>query len=393
MAATVTKAGPYYSSGQIKFSDLRRDFRANVRKTTSSGSETTNSGLNSGSISASELLRNTSTNETSPVVPDCTENRQSGPSNTGITDSQSNWKVSHFRNSIKYYYIAQSGTDTNFDIDAQTWNTNLNKNIVKVMFIDGTCGSNTVLSPAAEHNATTYNFTLDVYGNILGCGGRGGGTSGAPSISGEAGGDALSMTSSGGNNIVVLVRNGSRIYGGGGGGEKGKKGANGSSGTCYQENIYQYCSPSERRGDCMGVGGSYQSTRRPGCCRSTMGGGCVESVYQNICLKSQSTGTPEGGAGGNGGPGRGYNYQSGSLDGAGGGSNSCPSCPGGYSNLSGGSCSSSGETGGTGGEWGGEGTNTDNTGSGGDSGRAVAGSNYSVSGTINSATVKGAYNP
>ena len=392
MAVSVSKAGPYYSSGQIKFSDLRRDFRAQQRKTTSGGSETFST--DNGSISASELLRDIDTTEQSPIVPDCKENRESGPLSNGISAS-SNWKVSQFRNSIKYYYVTLPSSDevANFDIDAQSWNTNLDKNINKFMFIDGTCGSSSVSSPAAAFSATAHNLTVDVYGDILGCGGRGGGTSGAPAIDGEDGGDALSMASSGGNNIVVLVRNGSRIYGGGGGGEKGKKGANGSSGTCYQENIYQYCSPTIRSGDCMGVGGSYQSTRRPGCCRSTMGGGCVESVYQNICLKSQSTGTPEGGAGGNGGPGRGYNYQSGSLDGAGGGSNSCPSCPGGYNNLSGGSCSSIGETGGTGGEWGGEGTNTDNTGSGGDSGRAVAGSNYSVSGTINSATVKGAYNP
>jgi hypothetical protein len=112
-----------------------------------------------------------------------------------------------------------------------------------------------------------------------------------------------------------------------------------------------------------------------------------------IKVKSQSTGTPEGGAGGNGGPGRGYNYQSGSLDGVGGGGNSCPSCPGGYNNLSGGSCSSSGETGAAGGEWATVGENTTNSGNGGGVGRAITGSNYSVSGTINSSTVKGAYNP
>ena len=391
MAVSVSKAGPYYASGQIKFSDLRRDFRAQQRKTTSGGSETFNT--DTAAISASELLRDTDTTEQSPIVPDCKENRESGPLSSGISASN-DWKVSQFRNSIKYYYVTLPSSDevTNFDIDAQNWNTNLDKNINKFMFIDGTCGSSSVSSPAASFSATTHNLTVDVYGDILGCGGRGGGTSGAPDPSGENGGDALSITSSGGNNIVVLVRSGSRVYGGGGGGERGEKGADGSSASCSKEQIYQYCSPSERRGDCMSVGGSYSGTRRPGCCKSTMGGGCVESVYQNICIQTTTTSTPQGGTGGTGGSGRGYNYQSGSLDGAEGGANSCPSCPGGYS-QSGGSCSSSGETGGSGGEWGGSGTNTNNTGNGGDSGRAVTGSNYSVSGTINSSTVKGAYNP
>ena len=382
MAATVTKAGPYYSSGEIKFSDLRRDFRANVRKTTSSGSETTNSGLNSGSISASELLRNTSTSETSPVVPDCTENRQSGPSNTGITDSQSNWKVSHFRNSIKYYYIAQSGTDTNFDIDAQSWNTNLNKNIVKVMFIDGTCGSNTVLSPAAEHNATAYNFTLDVYGSILGSGGRGGGTSGAPAISGEAGGDALSMLSSGGNNISVLVRSGARIYGGGGGGEKGTNGSNGSGGRCRETTRQQSGCQQSNTVSCPG--GFNQIASGNSCCEYRRG--CNANIWWVECEKFTDTSGGIGGEGGNGGPGRGYNIQTGSLSGA-----------GGSAGTSGGGCGAqnggTGETGGTGGEWATVGGNTSNSGNGGGVGRAITGSNYTVTGTINSTTVKGAYNP
>ena len=382
MAATVTKAGPYYSSGQIKFSDLRRDFRANVRKTTSSGSETTSSGLNSGSISASELLRNTSTSETSPVVPDCTENRQSGPSNTGITDSQSNWKVSHFRNSIKYYYIAQSGTDTNFDIDAQTWNTNLNKNIVKVMFIDGTCGSNTVLSSAAEHNATTYNFTLDVYGNILGCGGRGGGTSGAPSISGEAGGDALSMLSSGGSNISVLVRSGAKIYGGGGGGEKGTNGSNGSGGRCRETTRVQSGCQQSNTVSCPG--GFNQIASGNSCCEFRRG--CNANIWWVECEKFTDTSGGIGGAGGNGGPGRGYNIQTGSLAGA---SGSAGTSGGGCGAQNGGT----GETGGTGGEWATAGGGTSNSGDGGGVGRAITGSNYSVTGTINSTTVKGSYNP
>ena len=79
MTVTVTKAGPYYASGEIKFSDLRRVFRAQQRKQTSSGSETFNT--DTASISATELLRVTDTTETNPIVPDSTENSNISTSN------------------------------------------------------------------------------------------------------------------------------------------------------------------------------------------------------------------------------------------------------------------------------------------------------------------------
>jgi len=379
MSVAVTKAGPYYSSGQIKFSDLRRDFRAQVRKTTSGGSETFNT--DTAAISASQLLRNTTTTDTNPTVPNATEN-------SGIAASQSNWKVSQFRNSVKYYYITQSGTDENFDIDTQNWNTNLAKNINKFMFIDGTCGSNSSSSVSASFNATAYNLTFDVYGSVLGAGGRGGGTSGAPDPSGEGGGNAMSIASSGGNNIVVLVRSGSRIYGGGGGGERGAQGANGSNGRCYNETTTSGC------GGAPGCPGGYsdRGTWGGGCCQSTCVcwfrccERCVNWIQYRRCVQEYNTSGGTGGAGGTGGPGRGYNNQSGSLAGA-----------GGSAGGSGGGCGAgngaTGETGGSGGEWATTGTNTNNSGSGGSGARAISGSNYSITGTINSSTVKGAYNP
>jgi len=192
MTATVSKAGPYYTSGEIKFSSLRSNFRAQVRKETSSGSETFNA--DTAAIKASELLKNTTITDTSPKVPDSTENAN--------ISTSSNWKLSQFRGSIKYYYITQSGTNLNFDIDSPpdsaTWNSNLDKNINKFLFVDGTCGSESVSTPAAILNQSACNLTIDTVGNIFGAGGRGGGTgSGAPAISGEQGGDALEILSSG----------------------------------------------------------------------------------------------------------------------------------------------------------------------------------------------------
>jgi hypothetical protein len=352
MSATVTKAGPYYSSGSISFSSLRSNFKE----------------AGSGSISASELRRNTTTTNTNPVVPDATENAS--------VSTSSNLALSQFRNTIKYYYITQTGTDTNFDIDAQTWNSNLNKNIRKWMYVQGTIGSNSVSSSAADFNSTTYNLTIDVSGGIYGAGGSSGTSA---TISGGNGGNALSVTNSSGSNLIINVQSTANIYGGGGGGEKGVNGTNGTGGTCVTENIRQYCSPTVNSACNAGI---YQYTRRPGCCRSTMGGGCVESVYQNICYVYTPTSGGIGGTGGDGGLGQGYNQTrtngvAGTAGTAGGG---CGATNG-----------TNGESGGNGGDWGTIGGNTTNSGNGGSSGRAITGSGYSVTGTINSSTIKGLY--
>ena len=497
MTVTVTKAGPYYASGEIKFSDLRRVFRAQQRKQTSSGSETFNT--DTASISATELLRVTDTTETNPIVPDSTENSNISTSN--------NLKLSQFRNSIKYYYITQSGTDENFDIAAQSWNTNLDKNINKFMFIDGTCGSNSSSLSAAQLNATAYNLIVDTYGSILGAGGKGVGVggfnvtkstrfnhifdniptwsieistsglsivsgdlitifaniddngssrsynidlsklglnstsytisvtntnqsaagdfpgigvnaiiqngfninltfknlsnnaitfardfivtvSGTSGFSGDKGGDALSINSPDGNNIVVFVRNVANIYGGGGGGEKGATGASGSSGTCTNYTTTSGC------GGAPGcpAGYSQYNYSTGGCCQSysyccgLFNCACTAcSQYQQTRYCSRTTSVPgaPGGVGGNGGSGQGYNQtKTNGVGGVGGTPGGCPSY-GGTGNT--------GEPGGNGGDWGMSGGNTTNEGSGGTAGRAIVGSKYVVDGTISSTTIKGSY--
>lgn len=65
MSATVTKAGPYYTSGSISFSSLRTNFRAQ-QPDGSFSSDTL-------PIKASELLRSRVKSNTEPVVPDSTE--------------------------------------------------------------------------------------------------------------------------------------------------------------------------------------------------------------------------------------------------------------------------------------------------------------------------------
>lgn len=364
MSAAVTKAGPYYSSGSISFSSLRTNFKES----------------SSGSISASEIRRNTTVTNTNPTVPDATENNN--------ISTSSNLALSQFRNSIKYYYITQTGTDTNFDIDAQSWNNNLTKNINKWMYINGTCGSNSISSTAADFNSAAYNLTIDVSGNIYGCGGRGGGTAGAPDPSGESGGSALSVTSSAGNTIVIFVRSSAQIYAGGGGGERGATGANGTGGMCVNTTETAGC------GGAPGCPGGYYQTGYSGncggCCQTYScgwGGTCCSQNRQcRYCRQDVPTSGGIGGTGGTGGPGRGYNNLSGSLAGA-----------GGSAGTAGGGCGATngatGETGGSGGDWASNGANTSNSGNGGGVGRAITGSGYSVTGTINSSTIKGFYNP
>ena len=82
MAITVTKSGPYFTSGEIKFSAMRNTYRLNNPN---------------GTISASELLRDTTLTNTDPILPDATENNN--------VASATDWKTSQIRNSIKFYNV------------------------------------------------------------------------------------------------------------------------------------------------------------------------------------------------------------------------------------------------------------------------------------------------
>ena len=108
MAIQISATQYFSGSGAISFSAMRNTFRLNNP---------------TGQISASELLRNTSLTETDPVLPDATENDDVATS----TD----WKTSQIRDSIKFYNVTQTDTNVNLDIDGLSWNSNLNKNIVK----------------------------------------------------------------------------------------------------------------------------------------------------------------------------------------------------------------------------------------------------------------------
>ena len=160
MAVSITKAGPYYASGAITFSSLRTTFRAqNIDGTFNSDSLP---------IKASELKRITNQAVSNPTVPDATEN-----SNIA-TDY--NLKLSQFRNSVKYYTLTQSGVDDNsgntsipgLNLSSQSWNSNLNKTILKKVSIGGTIGSYYSTQPALYLNGDTCNTSIVISGEIYG---------------------------------------------------------------------------------------------------------------------------------------------------------------------------------------------------------------------------------
>jgi len=375
MAITVTKSGPYFTSGAVSFSAMRSTFRLNNP---------------TGTISASELLRNTDITNADPILPDATENSDVATS--------TNWKTSQIRDSIKFYNVTQPSGDTNvnLDIDAQSWNGNLGRNIVKKMNIQGICGSNSTSLRAAQIDQPANNLTIDVSGDIFGCGADA--TVTGPD--GLDGGDALGVTG-GGNNLKVNLQSTGRIYAGGGAGEHGDVGATGQSGTCFNYIFQNVNSGCGFCGDCSSLGSGY--TRIGGCngaggCNCAGWGwwyGCRQTNLTTAeCRKQENTNVAggTGGTGGDGGRGRGFNFQSGSIAGATGGAGGAFAGCGGFTGtVTAGSQGNTGGTGASGGDWGASGGDTSNTGDGGDAGAAIHPSGITVSGTINSNTIKGSY--
>ncbi len=420
MAHNVTKTGPFYASGSITFSSLRNNFRDKNQV---------------GPISASELRRNTNVTNIDPVVPDSTENSS--------ISSFSNLALSTFRNSIKYYYITQTGNNTStVQVANLTWNSNLSKNIRKWYFVQGNITHNNPNQPALNLQQSLSNMTFDISGTVKGAGGlRGGDPPSNNSFDwpnsatvGGPGGDAITISNTGSlhNNVTFIIGPAAQVYGGGGGGGKGNTGATGPNGACYEPRVtggtysngwgewYSY----SRGGSCqcewyIGCGnyldhsnnitidgvlyqtrpynngqqlqignGSYRSHRSNGGCncwgwRSICHNTCIGQAYCGVEDPISRPGGP-GGAGGNGGLGQGNNQnQSVGLAGAAGTPKNCPTY---------GADGINGSNGGQGGNWGQNGSaGLGSGGAGGGAGAAISGANYTVTGSTGSSNIKGSY--
>ena len=253
---TVTKtATAYFASGEIKFSDLRDTFK---------GSGTT--------IKASELFRDTDTNQPSPVVPDATENDNISANDYSTDFDGTNLSLLTFRNSIKQYDFTQTGTDVKLDIDEQDWNNNLPKNINKKFIVNGTIGSDDTSVAAASVDAEIRNLTIDVgtAGKIHGAGGAGG-VYGTNSGKGGDGGTALYAKSTATDSLTkwikVDLKSNSQIFAGGGGGGAGTRGGTGGTGASVHNLAGGAGGPGGNGGN-GGVGQGYNSAATLG-----LGGG------------------------------------------------------------------------------------------------------------------------
>lgn len=378
----------------VKFSKLRDVFKGPQGSFTPVGI-ITSTGVQ---IRARELLRDTNVTptapayQTDPIVPDATEN--------AAVSTSSNWKVSQFKNTIKFYVVDQTGNNdrANFNSSSVNWNGNLNKSIRKFITISGTCYSPTSATPAVDFTEGAYN--LNVYFNDGSRAYASGGTAGTFSVkNGGYGGDAARVISNTGK-VRVYMYPTTNVYGGGGGGAKGATGDTGPTGLCPRRETYDSgCNC----GGCPGCDGGWNRYDCPSCGGCNCGkGGCRDTSRRASCERivyDTKPGAP-GGEGGNGAAGRGWNNFNGTLTGDGGAGGTSGGC-----NTYGpapGSNGNTGEKGGDSGDWAVDGASTDTSGSGpyqgnggigGSAGRAVTGSNYAVEGTLNSTTVKGAFNP
>ena len=199
-------------------------------------------------------------NGNNEFVPDATENA------TVATSGQisfSDFRGANDQGVIKQYeVIQQSGTiDNNLDIDTSSyWNSNLDKNVPKVVRVQGRVQSNRA-SAAPDHSGANYNhktgaalaFDAEAYNlqirvesaygsasnyhnNAAGVFGGGGGGGNVANGSGGKGGTAMYVkqnSNRSGQSAKILVNSGNgRLFGGGGGGEGGRNGTAGNQANC-----------------------------------------------------------------------------------------------------------------------------------------------------------------
>jgi len=371
MSLTASKVGPYFSSGSISFRQLRSNFKES----------------SSGSVSASELLRDTSITNTNPIVPDTNEN-------IGIATS-TNLKTSQFRNSIKYYNLDQGSNDTDLNVDltdSNLWNDNLYKNVVKTITLAGTSGSTNgdpavSLDVSSLENAIVGNVILIITGSILGSGG----SAGTETENGGDGGDAIYIDTNGTGTVTIRTSGASaQVYGGGGGGGGGGDGGTGGGGQYTQSGSSYWANTV-----CSGNGMPCYTLNPPFPCNCenecnsirSCGDGINYTLWVRKCRYCYTnTYYTNGGAGGdakNGGLGQGYSQTrtfgvNGDI-GSNGGTNAGRGGTGGTS--------------GTGGNWGEDGTdgNTGNTGNNGNRTSGLAGNNGTLGGTAGRAVAGSGY--
>ena len=401
MSITKTQT-KYFTSGPIKFSDIRDTF----------------GDLAGTPIKASDYKRNDDvdvdwTSTTVPRVPDATENAD--------VSSGDDWEVSGFRDTITEYNVVQDASSNDEELEyavdnTSDWNNNLGKNVNKNFDIKGTIFANQTDKYALKFTSGDYtNLYIDVNngGEILGEGGP----AGDPGQDLDGGGALYINNTLSADSVSIVIGNNGKIWAGGGGGYDGNQGNPGNTLSCYTvhawntgsvslgESFREYeantalnkckesaanniylgsvnvveANPNDTRGRCRGgayrSGQDWNSTDFTGySCSPTWTFSCHGRTNNNIAGGNA-------GNGGNGGVGQGYSNPSNPGSGNSGNGGNCNECP----TTGARSCGNDGNDGYSGGAWG------QAAASGGDGGSAVHKKNASVN-QYSSNTLKGGIN-
>jgi hypothetical protein len=391
MSLPAYTATTYFNTGSISARSLQTTF-----------------GGNSNNVKFSTYRRDADQTNTSPIVPDATENDD--------ISTENNLSALTFRGSVKELSTSQSGSDTNLNIGSTSvWGLNLNKNIIKNLSIGGLITASSSATTAASLSGSAINLRIDISGQIYGQSGSGNG-GGALYLN-----NTTTVSSGNARFINVNVNSNGRIWAAGGAGSAGESGNSGPDLGCYADTYYNvnyyfgdnrdwyqsladsacaayiplnyssgyalYGNPTDTRTRCRGggyrSGSTWDSNNRSGyACATNWDLRCI--ARGNFLVAGGS-----GGGGGNAGVGRGFSnkgswssnyplndaeYNSGSTSGGGpnpAGANTCDA--NGTSSYG-----NAGTAGNPGGDWGSDGA-------GGTKGAAISGLLYKiVSGDIGS---------
>ena len=165
--------------------------------------------------------------------------------NASISTDLRNISMSHYKGSITYYKVIQTGDDDYEDhpngyvIEDQDWNGNLDKLIPKQFELQGVMGQDNEDKYACIFEGRATNMQIIITGGVFGAGSK------SPA---KAGGSAMYVAGEG-DIVPILMKNQGKIWAGGGwGGRGGRGGKGGNGGGSYQ-------SPGGQGGS-RGLGGS-----------------------------------------------------------------------------------------------------------------------------------------
>ena len=146
--------------------------------------------------------------------------------NASISTDLRNISMSHYKGSITYYKVIQTGDDDYTDhpngyvIEDQDWNGNLDKLIPKQFELQGIMGQDNEDKYACIFEGRSTNMQMVITGGVFGAGSK------SPT---KAGGSAMYVAGEG-DIVPIMMEGQGKIWSGGGWGGKGGRGGRGGKG-------------------------------------------------------------------------------------------------------------------------------------------------------------------